>query len=106
MLVQNNRKNDDGQNDCKNQHEAATLVAGRFLVPRRLSELDLGAAGIVAHVFYVVRDRCELLTLFRHNLRHLSEQDVEITDTCFDIPNLLLTLDDERFLEVHLVLGR
>jgi hypothetical protein len=38
-------------------------------------------------------------------LRNLAEQNVEVTDTLLNVPNLLLALDDESFLEVYLILG-
>jgi hypothetical protein len=42
--------------------------------------------------------------LLANNLRHLAEQDIEVAHTLFDVPDLLLALNNQGLLEVDLVL--
>jgi hypothetical protein len=44
--------------------------------------------------------------LLAHDLRDLLEQDVQIAHALLDVADLLLPLDDQRLLEVDLVLRR
>lgn len=104
MLVQYDCENDDGEDDCQDEHQTTPLVASRLLVSRRLAKLYLSTPGIVTHIFHVIRNRSKLLALLGHNLSHLSEQHIEIADALLNVSDLLFTLDNERFLEVYFVL--
>lgn len=66
----------------------------------------MGAARIRAHALDVLADDVELLALLVHHMGDVAEQLVELAHRLLDIADLGLTLDDERFLEVDLVLRR
>jgi hypothetical protein len=103
-LVKDNSKDNNGQNDSEDQQQAAALVASCLLVPRGLSVFNVSLARIFSDIFHSVSDRAQLLPLLVHNLRYLSEEDVQVTDTLLNIADLFLTLNNESFLEVDLVL--
>lgn len=45
------------------------------------------------------------MALFVDNMRHISEQVVELADALFNVSDLAFSLDNERLLKVDLVLG-
>lgn len=106
VLVENNGENDNGQDDGQDEQQAAALITGSLLISCCLTVLDFGLPGVVAHVLHVVGNRVELFALFADNLRHLSEEHVQIADALLDVADLLFALDDESLLEVDLVLVR
>lgn len=105
-LTNNDRQHDYSHDDGEDQQQTTALVAGCLLVPRCLPVFDVGLPSIGVNVFHVVGNVIQLLPLLVDNLCDLSEQHVEIANTLLNIANLFLALDDERLLEVHLVLAR
>lgn len=75
-------------------------------MPAGRCQLDMGAARIRAHTLDVLADDVELFALLVHHMGDVAEQLVELAHRLLDIADLGLALDDERFLEVDLVLRR
>jgi len=70
-----------------------------------LSEFHHGAPRVIPSDLDIVRDGVELFTLLANNLGHLSEKHVEVANTLLDVSDLLLSFDDEGFVEIDLVLS-
>lgn len=102
--AQDNGQNHNGENDCQDEEQAAALVPRGLLVPRRLPRFHVCLPRVVVDVFYIVGNGADADVLLVDDLGHLPEQDVEVPDTLLDIADLFFPLDDERFLEVDLVL--
>jgi hypothetical protein len=75
-------------------------------MPRRRRQLDVRASCVVPDVLDVVGDQIQRLPLLMDHVRHIAEQLVELRHGLLDVPDLRLALDDERLLEVDLVLRR
>lgn len=103
-LVQENCEKYNGENDGEDNEQTAALVPGGLLVPGSLGQLNHGAAGIISGDLYVVCDGVELLPLLAHDLRYLAEEHVEVANALLDVADLFLSFDNERLLEVDLVL--
>lgn len=69
-----------------------------------MSVLNVSLLRVFSDTFHSVRERVKLLSLFVHNLRYLSEENVQVANALLYVANLLLTLDDKSFLEVDFVL--
>lgn len=74
------------------------------MIPIGAPQLHIGLPCIPRHVLHVPTDRIQLRALLVHNMRHVAEQLVQLADTGLDIPDLSLSLDDQRFLKIDLVL--
>lgn len=61
---------------------------------------------IRSHILYIPTDGIQLPSLFMHDMCHISEQLVQLSDTLFNIPYFRFSFDDQRFLEVDFVLRR
>lgn len=97
----------DNRQNHRQHHQQATRLAPRIpLIPRRLPQLPIRAPRILVCTLHIVRNPSQLLALFSDNLRHLLEQHIQVAHTLLDILNLLLTLSNERILEVDVVLRR
>jgi hypothetical protein len=69
-------------------------------------ELAVGLSGILHRIGDVVLNMIKLVALLAHNVRHVPEELVELADALLNVPDLVLALNDERLLEVDLVLVR
>ena len=105
-LTQENGQQHDSHDDTKDQQQAETLVASCLLVSCRLSVLNVGLSGVIADIFDIVHNRVERLALLADNVRHLSEQHVQVAHALLNAANLLLALHNQRLLEVDVVLVR
>ena len=59
---------------------------------------------IHGHILHVAINRIKLRALLMHNMRNVPEELVQLPNTRLDISDLGLPLDNQRFLEIHLVL--
>lgn len=73
-------------------------------MPAGCGEFDMGAAGVGAHALDVLADNIELLALLMYHVGDVTEQLVQLANRLFDVADLGLALDDERFLEIDLIL--
>lgn len=103
---QNDGQNYNRQNDAQNQQQATTLVARGLLIPCRLSSLPISLHGVLVCSFHVVCESHDAGILLCHDVRNLGEEHVQVTDALLDIADFFLPLDNEAFLEIHLVLRR
>jgi hypothetical protein len=61
---------------------------------------------VIPDIFNMVCHQIQRLSLLVHHMRHVAEQLIELRDRLFNVPDLRFTLDDQRFLEVDLILRR
>jgi len=73
-------------------------------VPARLAQLDVGTPCFICHVLDVLGDEVQLASLLMHDMRDIPEQLVQLAHALLDVSYLSLALDDQRLLEVDLIL--
>ena len=104
--TQKHCQQNNSQNNAQNQQQATSLAPRILLISRRCSQLPIGPACVIPHIFDIVGDGIQHLPLLVNDLRHLLKQNVEIADTLFDGSDILLPLNNECVLEVYIILRR
>jgi hypothetical protein len=102
--AQNGRQYDNEQNDGQNQQQATRLTPCLLLIPTRRSQFKIRASRILHRVLHIILNDIERLALLSHNVRHIAEQLIQLANALLDIADLRLALDNQRLLEVDLVL--
>lgn len=105
-LSKSSREHNDQKDHGKNYKEAASLVARILLVSTGATQFDIRPASVVRDILDIVADNVELAPLLMNNVGDIAKQFVEFADALLNVPDFRLPLDDERFLEIHLVLVR
>lgn len=103
-LVNNDSQDDDDQENGQDKQQDACLAACTLLVIARLLEIDLRALRGITRDVDVLLDAVELYALLVDHMGNISEQFIELANGLFDIADFGLALDDERLLEVDLIL--
>ena len=96
----------NNKDDGKNHQQTARLPPRTLLIPTRTSQLYICVLRIHCHILYVPAYRIELPSLLMHNMRHIPEQLVQLSDALLNIPDLRFPLHDQRVLEIYFVLRR
>lgn len=103
-LPEDNCKHNNSKDNSKNYKETAGSVARILLISAGTAQLDIGASSVLGDILDIFADDIQLPSLFRNDVRNISEELVQLSDALFNVPDLCLTLDDQGLLEVHLTL--
>ena len=57
-----------------------------------------------SHILHIPAYRIQLSSLLMHNMRHISEQFIQLSNALLDVSDFRLSLDNQRFLEIDFVL--
>lgn len=86
------------------QQQTTRFIPRRFLVPTRAPQLHIRLPRIPPHILHIGIDGIQLIPLLSNNMRHVSEQLVQLADTLLDVPDLGFPFYDEGFLEIDFIL--
>ena len=103
-LWQSSSKNNHRQDNRQYEQQTTHFVPRILLIPTCAPQLNIGAARIACDILDILANDIKLITLFMHNMRHISEQLVQFANALLNVANFGFPLDNERFLKVDFVL--
>lgn len=103
-LSQENRQQYNSQDHGQDEQQKTCSTPRILLVPTRRSKLDIRTSSIISDRLHIVRDQIQLLSLLVHDMGDIPEKLIELTDTLLDISDLRFPFDDQRILEIDVIL--
>ena len=101
---QYNGQYDDGEYNGEYNQQTASLSSRALLIPIRTPQFQIRMPRIRSHVLHIACDRIQLSTLLMYNMRYISEQLIQLSNTLLNIPYLRLSFYYKGVLEVDFIL--